>query len=235
MKRKDLPLDLLTQDALNDREPVNQQIYRLLRKAIVNCRIQPGATLSEKEVSEIFGVSRQPVREAFIKLGEVRLLKVRPQRATIVPKIVIKQVLDSRFIREAIETSVVAQAAKDMTDETLEKLRETLEAQKRIVTNKDVAGFLASDDVFHSQIAEGIDCLAAWTAIEDLKAHMDRTRYLTLGEISPLDNLLAQHQTIFRALEARDEAGAVKAMSEHLRQLGSTLWQVSKNYPDWFE
>lgn len=235
MKRKDLPLDLLTQDALNDREPVNQQIYRLLRKAIVNCRIQPGATLSEKEVSDIFGVSRQPVREAFIKLGEVRLLKVRPQRATTVPKIVIKQVLDSRFIREAIETSVVAQAARDLTDATLEKLRETLEAQKRIIANQDVAGFLASDDIFHCQIAEGIDCLAAWTAIEDLKAHMDRTRYLTLGEISPLNTLLAQHQTIFQALEAHDEAKAVQAMREHLRELGSTLWRVSKNYPDWFE
>jgi len=235
MKRKDLPSDLLTQGALNDREPVNQQIYHLLRKAIVTCRIQPGASLSEKEVSDAFGVSRQPVREAFIKLSEVRLLKVRPQRATIVPKIVIKQVLDGRFIREAIETSVVAQAAKTLSSETLVKLSETIEAQSRVAATQDIANFLALDDIFHSQIAEGIDCMAAWAVIEDLKAHMDRTRYLTLGEISPLSDLLTQHRTIFHALEARNEAKAVAAMKEHLQELGSTLWRVSRNYPDWFE
>ncbi len=47
-------------------EPVNQQIYRYLRKDIVTCVIQPGALLSEKEVSARFHLSRQPVREAFI-------------------------------------------------------------------------------------------------------------------------------------------------------------------------
>ncbi len=38
-------------------EPVNQQIYRYLRKDIVTCVIQPGALLSEKEVSARFHLS----------------------------------------------------------------------------------------------------------------------------------------------------------------------------------
>jgi len=57
-------------------EPVNQQIYRYLRKDIVTCAIQPGSLLSEKEVSARFNVSRQPVREAFIKLAEAGLVQV---------------------------------------------------------------------------------------------------------------------------------------------------------------
>ena len=55
---------------LNPTQPVNQQIYRILRRDIVHCLIAPGTPLSEKEVSVRFNVSRQPVREAFIKLAE---------------------------------------------------------------------------------------------------------------------------------------------------------------------
>ena len=65
---------------LNPTQPVNQQIYRILRRDIVHCLIAPGTPLSEKEVSVRFNVSRQPVREAFIKLAENGLIQIRPQR-----------------------------------------------------------------------------------------------------------------------------------------------------------
>ena len=67
-------------------QPVNQQIYRILRRDIVHCLIAPGTPLSEKEVSVRFNVSRQPVREAFIKLAENGLIQIRPQRGSYVNK-----------------------------------------------------------------------------------------------------------------------------------------------------
>ena len=72
---------------LNPTQPVNQQIYRILRRDIVHCLIAPGTPLSEKEVSVRFNVSRQPVREAFIKLAENGLIQIRPQRGSYVNKI----------------------------------------------------------------------------------------------------------------------------------------------------
>lgn len=72
---------------LNPTQPVNQQIYRILRRDIVHCLIPPGTPLSEKEVSVRFDVSRQPVREAFIKLAENGLIQIRPQRGSYVNKI----------------------------------------------------------------------------------------------------------------------------------------------------
>lgn len=71
---------------LNPTQPVNQQIYRILRRDIVHCLIAPGTPLSEK-VSVRFNVSRQPVREAFIKLAENGLIQIRPQRGSYVNKI----------------------------------------------------------------------------------------------------------------------------------------------------
>ncbi|MDI5568720.1 GntR family transcriptional regulator, partial [Salmonella enterica subsp. enterica serovar Kentucky] len=47
---------------------------------IVHCLIPPGTPLSEKEVSTRFNVSRQPVREAFIKLAENGLIFQKAER-----------------------------------------------------------------------------------------------------------------------------------------------------------
>ena len=86
--------------------PVNQQIYRTLRQDIVTCAIAPGAFLSEKEISTRVNVSRQPVREAFIKLAEAGLVPVFPQRGTVVMNISSTRLSDRRFIREAGETAL---------------------------------------------------------------------------------------------------------------------------------
>ena len=72
-------------------------------------RLQPGQALSETEISKQFGVSRQPVREAFIKLAEAGLVEIRPQRGTFVVPITQRDVLQARFIREAVEVAVVGE------------------------------------------------------------------------------------------------------------------------------
>ncbi|MBB5191368.1 DNA-binding GntR family transcriptional regulator [Silvimonas terrae] len=150
-------------------------------------------------------------------------------------KISIKQVQDARFIREAIETAVVRRAAQIVDQATLMQLAQNLEQQSLACAQADMAGFLVLDDAFHAQLASSIDCTSAWDSIENLKAHMDRVRYLTLGQISPLGDLLAQHQQIYAALTRHDEDAAVNAIHSHLQELTLTLIAVSERYPDWFE
>ncbi len=82
-----------------------------LRDAIVRLDLKPGDTISEAEVAEHYGVSRQPVREAFIRLGQQGLLLIRPKRATMVKRISEEGVGQSRFIREAIEVEIIRRAA----------------------------------------------------------------------------------------------------------------------------
>ena len=82
-------------------EPVSigTQLYRHLRSAIVRGELHPGQALSEAEIAKQFATSRQPVREAFIKLSEERLVVIQPQRGTFVIKISVDDVLDARFVR----------------------------------------------------------------------------------------------------------------------------------------
>lgn len=216
-------------------EPVNQQIYRYLRKDIVTCVTHPGSLLSEKEVSARFNVSRQPVREAFIKLAEAGLVQVLPQRGTFVRKISAQRVADGRFIREAVEIAVVRRAALEIAATGLMALEHNLQLQRLAAERHDSQAFLALDDEFHRLIAEGIDCLLAWETVENIKATMDRVRFLTLSEVSPPESLIQQHEEIFAALKAKDADAAEKAMRRHLQEMILTITPIAERNSEWFE
>ncbi|KAA6101542.1 GntR family transcriptional regulator [Pantoea dispersa] len=216
-------------------EPVNQQIYRYLRKDIVTCVIHPGSLLSEKEVSARFNVSRQPVREAFIKLAEAGLVQVLPQRGTFVRKISAQRVADGRFIREAVEIAVVRRAALEIAATGLMALEHNLQLQRLAAERHDSQAFLALDDEFHRLIAEGIDCLLAWETVENIKATMDRVRFLTLSEVSPPESLIQQHEEIFAALKAKNADAAEKAMRRHLQEMILTITPIAERNSEWFE
>ena len=216
-------------------EPVNQQIYRYLRKDIVTCVIQPGSLLSEKEVSARFNVSRQPVREAFIKLAEAGLVQVLPQRGTFVRKISARRVADGRFIREAVEVSVVRRAALEIEPVALMALEHNLQLQKMAADRHDSQAFLSLDDEFHRLIAESINCLLAWETVENIKAAMDRVRFLTLSEVSPPDSLIEQHEEILSALKNHDADAAEAAMRRHLQEMIFSITPIAERNSEWFE
>ncbi|QBH98245.1 GntR family transcriptional regulator [Limnobaculum zhutongyuii] len=216
-------------------EPVNQQIYRLLRQEIVDCTIRPGTLLSEKEISTRFNVSRQPVREAFIKLSETGLVQILPQRGTFVMKISAKRVSDGRFIREAVEIAIIRRAALAITPEHLMQLKHNLHRQELAASNKRIKEFLELDDEFHRTFTQIIDCPMAWETIETIKATMDRVRFMSLADVSPPESLIEQHYKIYNGLEKRDPDAAEAAMKQHLGEMISTVTTISQRNTDWFE
>ncbi|AWH88551.1 GntR family transcriptional regulator [Limnobaculum parvum] len=216
-------------------EPVNQQIYRLLRQEIVDCTIRPGTLLSEKEISTRFNVSRQPVREAFIKLSETGLVQILPQRGTFVMKISAKRVSDGRFIREAVEIAIIRRAALAVTPEHLMQLKHNLHRQELAASNKRIKEFLELDDEFHRTFTQIINCPMAWETIETIKATMDRVRFMSLADVSPPESLIEQHYKIYNGLEKRDPDAAEAAMKQHLGEMISTVTTISQRNTDWFE
>ncbi|PKQ71184.1 GntR family transcriptional regulator [Aeromonas sobria] len=225
---------MLPSTLLNPTQPVNQQIYRILRRDIVRCLIPPGTPLSEKEVSIRFEVSRQPVREAFIKLAETGLVQIRPQRGTYVNRISVRHVKNSCFIREAIERAVAKRAASMVTDEHLYILEQLLNQQRTSIDRNQLDVFFQLDDEFHQQLALVADCSLAWDTVENIKATMDRVRYMSLDHVSPLEMLLAQHYEIFDALKRHDEDDVDQAMYRHLHEISQSILLIRKEKYDWF-
>ncbi len=219
---------------LNISEPVNQQVYRTLRRAIITCQVLPGVLLSEKEISAQFNVSRQPVREAFIKLAEAGLVKILPQRGTFVTKISVKKVIDGQFIREAVECAIIKRVAQEISDSDLLSLEKNLKEQIDANKHKDIRYFLEKDDEFHKILMNVIDCPMAWETVENIKAMMDRVRYLTLEDVSPPEDLVKQHEKIVIALKKHDPEMAAFALHEHLTTILKTIKIVSQQHNEWF-
>jgi len=216
-------------------EPVARRVFRELRAAIVEMTFRPGQALSEKEIADRFGVSRQPVREAFIKLSEAGLLSIRPQRGTYVVKISARQVYDVRFVREAVEVAVVRKAALELPGNAIRSLREIVKEQRKVAADERPDRFFPLDEALHRGLALGVGCDYAWRVVEDMKVQMDRVRYLSLPAATPLTRLIDQHEVIVDAIAAHDPAKAEAAMRTHLSEILTSLPELAQRFPDLFE
>lgn len=212
---------------------ISEQLHRRLRTAIIRGDIAPGQTLSETEIGRSYAVSRQPVREAFIKLAQEGLLEVVPNRGTRVRRISMREALDARFVREAVEAAVAREAALHATADDVATLRR-LVAGQRAVAPEDADAFLALDEAFHRALAVAARREHAWAAIEGLKARMDRARYLSLDRATPLALIVRQHKAIVDAVARHAPDGAEAAMRTHLQELQSSLPAVAAANPDAF-
>ena len=227
-------LELLDEDASLRAGRMGSRVFDALRQAIVQLKLQPGNLLSEADVARQLGVSRQPVREAFIKLAEVGLVEVKPQRGTFVMLISIRQVQNVRFIREAIEVAVVRKAALEASPKRLDEFRRLIDAQREAERRGDHIEFLRLDEAFHQALAHSVDTDYAWRVLENLKAQMDRVRHLSMPDATPIDVLVGQHGAIIDAIarHAPDEAEA--AMRTHLSEILLSLPRLAQAHPELF-
>jgi len=219
-----------------DSDPVRQRLYQVLRQSIIQMVLAPGRALSEKEIADTFSVSRQPVREAFIRLSEAGLVEVKPQRGTYVVKISQQAVLEARFVREAIEVAVVKLAAKKgIEPSVLKELHDLVERQRRCLEPHDYDRFYHLDEAFHRTLSLGVRQQAAWKVIEEVRAQLDRVRYLSVPHSTPLERLVDQHNHIIAAIEARDVKRAEEAMMLHLREILVSMPDLIRRFPDMFD
>lgn len=229
------------QDALSPLDPQEQAgpvglaIALLLRERIVTNRLPPGQALPESEVASLLGVSRQPVREALIRLSEGGLVRILPQRGTLVTRISRQAVEGGRFVRDAVERAVVREAARHAPPGATEAMHRLIDAQEAALQAEDHAGFLRLDDALHAAFAAAMGQPGAWTALGEVKLQMDRVRYLSIPDATPAALLVAQHRAIVDAIGAGDADAAEAAMRAHLSEVLSALPKLAERFPDHFE
>ncbi|ARE42106.1 Transcriptional regulator, GntR family [Rhodovulum sp. P5] len=228
-----MQMDTAIACALDPDRQITPQIYQFLHDRIIRNELKPGDQISESEIARNCSVSRQPVREAFIKLADQGLLWIRPQRGTIVSRITYDAVLDARFLREAFEADIVKVLARDPDPALITELRAQIMAQKAIgkAAPRD---FIDLDEKFHRTFAEGAGKGGAWKQIEGLKSQMDRVRYLSLGDL-PVRNLIGQHENIVNLIAAGNVSGAEAAIRSHLRAILHDLPEITLAHPEFFE
>lgn len=212
-----------------------RRLERELRESIIRLELPPGTRLTEQDIATRFGVSRQPVREAFIGLDRAGLIAVQAQRGTVVVRISSRRMMEARFIREAVEVAVARRCCVTMDPAIRREIDELLAVQARAAARGERDRFSRADEAFHVALAAGCGMPSAWTVLLDIKAHMDRVCHLTIPDADSMRPLVDQHAAVIAAIDAKNADAAEAAMRHHLTEILRALPKVEAENPGLFE
>ena len=218
-----------------ERRTTADLVFDHLFDAIVSLELLPGTKLSEADIAKRFGVSRQPVRDAFNKLEAEDLLLIRPQKATQVRGFSMERIAHARFVRLAVELEVVRSACTEWKSADAQKLAANLASQERVVSSGQAEEFHRLDYEFHKMICELGGHPLAFETIQECKKKIDRLCVLSLGRQSEAATLLGDHAALAEALAARDPNAACDIVRLHLSRLDETILQIHAKHLEYFE
>lgn len=212
-----------------------QFIYQTLREKIFTLELEPGVKMSEKEIAEQLKVSRTPVRESFLQLAQEGLLDIYPQKGTVVSKIDLAHVEESRFVRENIEKAVVRLACESLSEDDIFQLETNLILQEKLVEKGNFLKQFELDDEFHKIIFFGCGKQRTWEMLRQMNTHFNRLRLVRLT--SPLDwsVIISQHTDILQLIKSNEPDKAEAVMSEHLRLVVIEKDFLKERYPTYFK
>lgn len=223
---------------LSPHRVISSQIYDFLREHITETNIKPGMLLSENSLSRHFNVSRQPVREALMRLSYDGLLSVLPQRGSVVERISITGLKETVFVRTAIEKECLLNITNldvKSRQACLKLLERVILQQKRVKEDENLrANYLRLDDLFHERLCALSGTNMAWNTIQSLKGQMDRIRFLTFGTVTPPSVVTQEHEEILELLKGNEIKGACAALTKHLSIIIETQKPIIKQYSNWF-
>lgn len=210
-------------------------VFDHLYEQILTLDLLPGARMSEAEVANRLGVSRQPVRDAFNRLGNLGLLTIRPQRATEVRGFSITEIDNSRFVRLAIELEVVTRACADWDAVRGDAFDRNLAQQQEAIASGQTERFHALDYDFHRLICDFAGQPLAFETIERCKRAVDRLCVLSLGRAEEMTALLEDHRIIVQAMKTGAAEQARATLRHHLKRLDSTIVEIHEAHSEYFE
>lgn len=205
-----------------------------LRRAILDLSLPPGTPLNEKALTERFGMSRTPIREALIRLAEEGLVEIFPQAGTFVGRIPIEGLPEAVIVRQALELAALRFVIDRAEEADFDRLDAIIARQDAFARLDDREGFHASDEAFHEALAAISGHPGLWRVAQQAKSQIDRCRRLTLPVPGRMGIVIAEHRAILAALMARDEQGAEAAMRAHLSAVLPDAETIRARFPDYF-
>lgn len=207
-------------------------VYETLRRKVLTLELPPGASLSENELAASLGVSRTPVRESLILLGEEGLVRVFPKVGSFVSRVDAERVADAQFLREAVELAALDDLPAQLDEELVAELRGNLERQR--AQGLDLETFFDLDEAFHHGLLRLSGHGRAWSTVVAAKGHLDRARRLGLHETKGVSGFVGEHHAILDAVVAGDRATARRSMRAHLRTVFDDIEKTRERSPELF-
>jgi DNA-binding GntR family transcriptional regulator len=193
-------------------ESAKERAYRYAKSAILDGSLPGGDLISEGQVAEALGMSRTPVREAFLRLEAEGLLRLFPKRGALVVAVSpseVEAVLEARELVEGHALAKLCGAPAAERTAVAVALRALLDVQRAAVADGGQPAFAEADRGFHITVVESARnpiLLELYASLRDRQLRMNLGS-LDRGPERPQE-ILAQHEAIVEALESgwTDEA-----------------------------
>ncbi|OBG62366.1 GntR family transcriptional regulator [Mycobacterium sp. E3339] len=179
-----------------------------------------GELISEGDVATALGMSRTPVREAFLRLEAEGLLRLYPQRGALVVPVSpdeVRSVMEARLVLEQFAATKVVGRGPATCAAVFEKMSAELRRQREAVDRSDWPEFLDADRAFHAiTLTESGNTILSgfYASLRDRQMRM-------IGESALRDPdrvaaILDEHREIAEALRDGDGQRALRAVQTHL-------------------
>ena len=190
---------------------LRDNVYSALRADILACLLRPGSEMREQELAQRYDVSRQPVRDALLRLERERLVTVHARQGYQVTPISVKDARDLLRFRLVLEPACTAEAAESATAAQ----RTALDAFRTLAPESD---FIAENRAFHIALAEASGNGRMAAAMRELIEQADRLVRISLDSIKGRDagQLVREHESIIDAVQRRDARAAKRLVREHV-------------------
>jgi GntR family transcriptional repressor for pyruvate dehydrogenase complex len=216
-------------------EGVARQIERFISEDV----LKPGDRLpSERELAEMFQVSRSSVRDGIRTLELAGLVEARQGEGTIVCDLspdsvvnplanvlvrkrqLVRELLD---VRKMLEPPLAARAAHNASPEEIAYLEDILRRQGQKVRRGKLA--IEEDSEFHYNIARAANNSVMMKVLDILMDLLRTTRERWLQAQGRPQQSFAGHRRILSAIKRRDARAAEVAMRRHLLEIEKIILQ----------
>src|SRR5260370_12006731 len=189
-----------------------KKVCETLGSDILPCRLAPGDDMREQELAERYAVSREPVRDALLRLEREHLVTVQPRQGYRVNPISLANARALLRFRLAVEPACVAEAIEHADQDVLQALDEF----RRFTGNRE--DFIAYNRGFHCALAHASGNRRMAAAACDLIEQADRLVRVSIANLKGHDpaRLVAEHVDLIDAMHRRDARGAGRIIRAHI-------------------
>jgi DNA-binding GntR family transcriptional regulator len=206
------------------------ELVKIIQEAILSKEYVPGQRIREEEISEKLGVSRTPIREAFVVLEQEGLVEIKPHKGAFVASFSREEIVDLLLTEAVMEGLAASLAANNATEKQLEVMEDLLESTKSaLLINFDDEEFYKYDRKFHHSL---VLCSGSHTIIRVIEKQLSQIylcRYYTITAPNRFAHSLQEHREILNCIKKRDPVLSEQAARNHLESVKSDFIDSWKN------
>lgn len=204
----------------SEKRPLSEVIRAEIEQEIMSGRLQAGSQLDEQTLSERYGVSRTPAREALIQLAAVGLVTMRPRQGAVVASVTLKDYVSLHEILVELEALAAKLATRRMNSAERARLSETYEQCVAAAGQQDAERYRSANDAFHETLYAASRNPILSNQIRTTRARMRGMRDMRFEHPARVRASLQEHQAILQAVLKGDEDAAGLATAAHISSGG---------------